>query len=547
MVNDENITINDIYQYESDWANLFENERFLKEFCEDILEPYIINQRWYGGKASALKYIEIIDYFKIESKHSLYYGIVVEINFKEAFVQNYFIPIGIVKTLKQVKNNYIAAVDLNTKKAYVVDALLIKDFQKAIFEKLLEGRKDEHVNVEFRKGRACEADKYSSSKLMGVEQSNTSIIYNKAYILKIFRRVYTDQNPDYEISKYLTIKGHFKNTPSYAGSITLKFSDKNIITLGLMQELISNEGDAWEYYIKNLEDCFSTLSKKKLKVKASSVLSKFKQISVSEIDPEILKWCTIEFFEDISKLAKRTGEMHVTLGMERVNMSFTPQAYSYDYSVWLKNRLIYMLDNRINLLENNLHKLEGLRLELAQDLLKNKKEVKKRFLDFDEAKLKSERIRIHGDYHLGQVLVKDRDFYIIDFEGEPESTIRDRKVKQPPLKDVAGMFRSFNYAIYATIFNNLEKYTHSIEDLFHAGDVLYSTMVGVFLDTYISEVQSKNLNIGYIKEIEFLLEYCLLEKAIYELGYELNARPRWAIIPLKGISNILNDDSYERS
>lgn len=206
-----------------------------------------------------------------------------------------------------------------------------------------------------------------------------------------------------------------------------------------------------------------------------------------------------------------------------------------------------MLDNRINLLENNLHKLEGLRLELAQDLLKNKKEVKKRFLDFDEAKLKSERIRIHGDYHLGQVLVKDRDFYIIDFEGEPESTIRDRKVKQPPLKDVAGMFRSFNYAIYATIFNNLEKYTHSIEDLFHAGDVLYSNMVGVFLDTYISEVQSKNLNIGYIKEIEFLLEYCLLEKAIYELGYELNARPRWAIIPLKGISNILNDDSYERS
>lgn len=547
MANEDNISINEIYQYESDWSSLFENERFLKEFCEDILEPYIINQRWYGGKASALKYIEIVDQFKIESKISLYYGIVVEINFKEAFVQNYFIPVGIVKTLKQVNNNYIARLDLNKKKCFIVDALLIKDFQKTIFEKILEGRSDNIVNIEFRKGRACTTETYKNSKLMGVEQSNTSIIYNQAYILKIFRRVYTDQNPDYEISKYLTIKGHFKNTPGYAGSITLKFSHKNIITLGLMQELIPNEGDAWEYLIKNLEKCFATLSNKELDVKLSEPLSKFKQISPSEVDSNLLEWCPKSLFEDISNLAKRTAQMHVSLGMERINMSFTPQAYSYDYSVWLKNRLVYMLDNRINLLENNLHKLEGLRLDLAKELLKNKKEVKKRFLDFDETKLKSERIRIHGDYHLGQVLVQKRDFYVIDFEGEPESTIRDRKVKQPPLKDVAGMFRSFNYSIYATIFNNLEKYSYSIEDLFYAADVLYSNMVGVFLDTYITEVQSKNLNIGYVKEIEFLLEYCLLEKAIYELGYELNARPRWAIIPLKGISTILNNDAHERS
>jgi maltose alpha-D-glucosyltransferase/alpha-amylase len=231
--------------------------------------------------------------------------------------------------------------------------------------------------------------------------------------------------------------------------------------------------------------------------------------------------------------------------MERINASFTPTPYTYDYTVWLKNRLMYMLDNRINLLENNIHKLDGMMLEMANDLLDNKKEVKKRFLDFDESKLKSERIRVHGDYHLGQVLVQNRDFYIIDFEGEPESTIRDRKVKQPPLKDVAGMFRSFNYAIYATIFNNLNQYNHSREELFHSAEVIYTNMVGVFLNTYIQKVQNNNLNIGYLKEIEFLLEYCLLEKAIYELGYELNARPRWSIIPLKGIVNILKHNKNE--
>ncbi|HCW64542.1 MAG TPA: trehalose synthase, partial [Leeuwenhoekiella sp.] len=207
--------------------------------------------------------------------------------------------------------------------------------------------------------------------------------------------------------------------------------------------------------------------------------------------------------------------------------------------------LIYQFENRINLVENNLHKLEGLQLELANELLSKKKIIRKQLLDFDETMLKSERLRIHGDYHLGQVLVQDRDFYIIDFEGEPESTIRDRKVKQPPIKDIAGMFRSFNYAIYATVFNNYESYDFELEELFEVADVLYSHIIGVFLKTYINEVQTANLNIGYIKEIEFLLQYCLLEKAVYELGYELNARPRWAIIPLKGISNILNQQHYE--
>ena len=166
--------------------------------------------------------------------------------------------------------------------------------------------------------------------------------------------------------------------------------------------------------------------------------------------------------------------------------------------------------------------------------------IRKRFVDFDWTKLKGERIRVHGDYHLGQILVKEDDFYILDFEGEPESTIRDRKVKQPPLKDVAGLFRSFHYAIYATIFNNEEHYPQERDELFRAGELLYRYIIGLFLGTYTHYVQEANLNIGYNQERIFLLKYSLLEKAVYELGYELNSRPKWAVIPLKGISNIIN-------
>jgi len=542
---DKKDNINEVFKYESKWEDLFENKRFINELCSDVLEEYIIKQRWYGGKASAMKYIDIVDFFKIENESDLFYGVLVEVNFKEAFVQEYFLPMGLVKEKDYVDDQIISRLNLKGRKGYLVDAILLESFREQVFNKVVEGDKFKYENVEYRRGRKCVDDSYKSSRFLSGEQSNTSIVFNDRYILKFFRRVYTDQNPDYEISKYLTNKGYFTNTPGYCGSITLKFSDKNTMTLALMQELVENQGDAWEYFVENIEKSYNKLSKEGHDVMKLEILPKYLQIKLDDINPDLLKWFNREIFEDVEKIALRTAEMHISLGMERIIASFTPVTYSYDYTVWLKNRLMYMLDNRINLLENNIHKLDGLMLEMAKYLLDNKKEVKKRFLDFDESKLKSERIRLHGDYHLGQILVQNRDFYVIDFEGEPESTIRDRKVKQPPLKDVAGIFRSFNYALYSTIFNNHENYKHDLEDLFHSAEVIYSNMVGIFLRTYIDKVQNNNLNIGYIKEIEFLLEYCLLEKAIYELGYELNARPRWSIIPLKGIYNILKQNTNE--
>ncbi len=545
MSDSEEINKNLIFKYDCSWEDLLDQERFHQEFCEDILEPYILNQRWYGGKASALKYIEIIDWFPIQRDADRFYGIVLEVNFKEAFVQNYFIPIGFVTDKNYALDNIIAYLDLNGKMGYLVDALHLEVFRKQIFEKILEGNKFQYKNVTYSRGDFNEAQSYESSRLLGVEQSNTSIVYNESQILKIFRRVYVDENPDYEISKYMTTTGVFKNTPRYLGSITLRFSGKNVITLGLLQELVANQGDAWAYFTNNLKGIFEELSRQQINVRELKKTRNFQQIQISNLPDAILSWCPKSFFRDVSQLAKRTAQMHIALGQERVNNAFMPQAFGNDYTVWLKNRLIYQFENRINLVENNLHKLEDMRLELAQEFLRNKKIIRKRLLDFDEDKLKSERLRIHGDYHLGQVLVNNGDFYIIDFEGEPESTIRDRKVKQPPIKDIAGMFRSFHYAIYATIFNNQDSYDYPIEDLFYVAEVLYSHMVGVFLKTYIGAVQKANLNIGYINEIEFLLQYCLLEKAVYELGYELNARPRWAIIPLKGISNILNTSDDE--
>ena len=346
-------------------------------------------------------------------------------------------------------------------------------------------------------------------------------------------------NPDYEISRFLTERMSFEHSPAYTGSISIISSDGNI-TLGLMQELVPNQGDAWKYMLEEVDHIFENLSAKKIAIAKLPDIELFKYLRLNDVPHEIIDWAGLSIFLKIKTLATRTAEMHIALGSDIHETAFTPLTYNGDYSVWLKNRLTYQFQNRLNILENNLHKLDGLALELANQFLDHKKEIRKVFLDFDWTQMKSERIRIHGDYHLGQVLVNGDDFYILDFEGEPESTIRDRKVKQPPLKDVAGMFRSFHYAIYATIFNSNDKYPHKQEELFQAGEILYKYFVGVFLNTYTEVAQGGNLNIGYIKEIDFLLKYCLLEKAVYELGYELNSRPRWSVIPLTGIASIMD-------
>ena len=512
----------------------------MKSFLSDVLSDYITKQRWYGGKASKLKYIELAEYFKIQQNGEVYFGLILEVNFVEAFYQHYFLPIAFITDENFAQKDRILPISIKKQDGFIIDAINLEAFRQLVFERILTALPKDTTKVRYHKSIALKAKAYESSRFMGLEQSNTSIIYNDKYVLKFFRRIFADKNPDYEMTPPLSEKKEFKNTPAYLGSINLVDSKQVTITIALMQEMIPNEGDAWDYTLNELHKVFSNLEYKNLNVAQLPRTGLYQQLSISDIPPQIIDWVGLQLFLQVQTLARRTAEMHIALGSEFEETAFTPTHYNGDYTVWLKNKMLYQFQNRLNLVENNLHKLEGLALDLAKEFMNKKNQIREHFVDFDWTKLKGERLRIHGDYHLGQILVKDNDFYILDFEGEPESTIRDRKVKQPPLKDVAGLFRSFHYAIYATIFNNQESYPSPLEELFDAGEVLYSYITGLFLGTYVIETQNANLNIGYNQERLFLLKYCLLEKAVYELGYELNSRPKWAIIPLKGISNILN-------
>jgi maltose alpha-D-glucosyltransferase/alpha-amylase len=528
------------YNFDTVWEELLENKSFVDVFLSDILEKYIVQQRWYGGKASKLKYIELAEYFRIQQKGEVYYGLILEVNFVEAFYQHYFLPIAFVSDKNFAKEDRILPISIRGQEGYIIDAINLEAFRKLVFERIYTAEAIDRTRVQYHKSITFNNASYESSRFMGLEQSNTSIIYNDEFVLKFFRRIYSDKNPDYEMSRFLSEKKEFKNTPSYLGSINIIDSDQRNITIALMQKMVKSQGDAWEYMLNELHKVFLNLKIKSIDIQELPDTDLFKRLSIRDVPPQIIDWVGLNLFTKTQILAKRTAEMHIALGSEFEETAFAPTRFNDDYTVWLKNRMLYMFQNRVNTTENNLHRLDGLALDLAKEFLEKKNTIRKRFVNFDWTKLKGERIRVHGDYHLGQILVTENDFSILDFEGEPESTIRDRKVKQPPLKDVAGIFRSFHYAIYATIFNHQEDYEFPQDDLFKSGEILYKFIIGVFLETYVDNIQEANINIGYEKERIFILEYTMLEKAVYELGYELNSRPLWAVIPLKGISNIIN-------
>ncbi|MFD0778988.1 hypothetical protein ACFQZF_11325 [Flavobacterium myungsuense] len=301
------------FVFNTDWKNAFEDEEFIKVFSSDILENYIINKRWYGGKASTLKYIEVVDSFKINSKNNTYFGVLLEVNFKEAFFQNYFMPLGFMSESELDTNTIIAPVKMNGQEGFLVDALHQEDFRKLLFDKILSSGDKTDSKVKFHKGVKLEDKEYKSSKFMGVEQSNTSIIFNNTLVLKIFRRIYISTNPDYEISRFLTERMDFKSSPAYTGSISVVLADGNI-TLGLMQELVPNQGDAWQYMLTETDRIFDNLKNKKIKINKLPDVELFKRINLNEVPHEIIDWAGLNIFTRLQTLATRTAEMHIALG-----------------------------------------------------------------------------------------------------------------------------------------------------------------------------------------------------------------------------------------
>lgn len=529
------------------WQQRFEEEAFRTQLSNEVLPAYMMTTRWYAAKTQKTKTLRIEQYmpFSMVNGETAHF-ITIEVNFEAGFTEYYFMTLAFVGDGIEIEEKgKVHQTEIGGEKGWIIDALYYETFRKSLYDQIISQKaiSNGSTKLVFERGKVLRSSPpYSNSRVMGFDQSNTSIEYNDQFFFKVYRRLFQDDNPDLELTKFLSDDSDFKNSPKYGGSISWIKNEYATLSIGIMQEKVENIGEAWNHTLDMMKGYFDRIEATDIDVKDIQSIPSFSFHRQDELKSDFRLLIGDDVLTKVEQMALRVAEMHVALFKNKVDTKFNPIPFNGDYTVWLKNRIIYQLNARFILVEENVDKLEGLAKSYAEDFVAEREEITARFLAFDEVELNSSRIRIHGDLHLGQILMTEADdFYIIDYEGEPESTIRDRKVKQTPLKDVAGMLRSFHYAVYATIFGSENKFKLSQAELFEAGEKYYQAISAVFLNKYVTTAMSNNLDIGYQSEIKYLLKYHLLEKAVYEIGYELKARPDWVIIPLTGIRQILED------
>jgi trehalose synthase-fused probable maltokinase len=517
----------------------------LQTALEAQLPDYLLKQRWFGGKARKIASVEVVDTLPIPVSGGNAFIFVASVHYADGADEFYAIPLA--------RSEGAGAEGLKVPgpdggSIMLADGLKNVAFLTALAELIEKGSAVGGEKGELRGLQTTAYSKLSpdpvvslTPKPVGAEQSNTSIIYGNRLILKFFRRIQEGINPDLEIGQFLTEKTSLKSVPPLAGTIEYQAPDGKPMAQGMLQKFVPNQGDAWGFTLKALANYYDEVRRiTKAGTTAGTVTGVASAGTSGEVAPDVAKSSVETYLAAAELLGQRTAEMHLALASGANDPAFAPEPFTMESQQALEQSMSGLLIRVFALLRDKMKHLPSEWRGKAERLAASESEIAARFNGALREPIRAMRTRIHGDYHLGQVLRTENDFVIIDFEGEPARSIEERRVKRSPLQDVAGMLRSFHYAAFAPLLG---------EDRVQGDDV---TRMGVWAEAWNSWVAERYLgkyfetakNAAYLPatqaEIQTVLELHLLEKAIYELGYELNNRPTWVGIPLQGISKLLS-------
>jgi maltose alpha-D-glucosyltransferase / alpha-amylase len=367
-------------------------------------------------------------------------------------------------------------------------------------------------------------------------------VLGRKFILKMFRRVGEGENPDLEIGRFLTEQKRLACAPKLAGALKYRDKSGDRFTLAVLHEYVPNQGDAWVYtldeinrYLERIESELSGPPPNDALATGISFVDLAEQVA-----PASARDVIGPYLPSAELLGKRTAEMHLALaaGAEK---SFAPEPFTKLYQRSLYQSMRAHARRTLRLLHKQAMTLPETTARLADRLLQNEAILLARYADVAEHRITTLRTRCHGDFHLGQVLFTGNDFVIIDFEGEPDRSISERRIKRSPLRDVASMIRSFHYASHAEIRGTQRESMSPVsgDDVRAWLDVWYLWSAASYLKAYLAEASQGRFLPDHRDELQTLLCGYLLEEAVHELGFELNNRPDWVRIPLEGILQLL--------
>lgn len=511
------------------------------------LPEYVATRRWYRSKARTIDKIDVEDALQVPDTRAQL--LILKIEYADGDHDLYILPVSIASDEAQGPDEIIATLVSETGTGGVLySALGDAAFRRALLHAIcceasisggpgvLIASRTAALSQECEPSALPEIDSFVSR----AEQSNTSIIYRGHYVLKLFRKLEGGINPDVEIGKFLTQRG-FRNTPPVLGSLEYRTREGNgPYAVAILQQFVPNQGDAWSYTLASLGDFFATALASKRD--APNLPNEHPLGLIGQEIPSELRSFIGPYLESAALLGKRTAEMHAALADENGGPDFAPEAYTAEDAYQLHRDLLGQADITFELLRRKQAVLTGAVADQAGELLRIEHRVNQHFTAVEQHPISALRIRHHGDYHLGQVLYTGQDFMIIDFEGEPARPLSERRAKVLALRDVAGMIRSFQYAAFAALFGQVpgipdEPATLKLVEQWAAAWSAYVS--ATYLRAYFEEARDLPFVPAEWSERRILLDAFLLQKALYEVAYELNNRPDWLRIPLRGILGLV--------
>lgn len=533
------------------FSQLFAQADFNQQFCEHILPDYLPKQRWFTSKGKAIQACRIQQVFPLSQEYGI---LLVALDFTDKSSELYQLPLAWLsqeadtRYYQNEQPSLILAQFGEPMVAMLADAVALADFRHQLFREMqAQTTRKDGLSYDAGKLLQTASSEQITSTVPAIDTSNTAIIYNDTFFFKLFRKLDPGLNPDLELTRFLSEQTTFRNSPSYGGSFSVGDMDKGeaFINLGLMIAKINNQGDAWSLFQRYVADFYQRVRLTfsyvpNLQLPAFSAPS-----SYSELLPVEKQMFSEKSYRSAKMLGMRTAEMHLALaGADATQAELYPEAIREEKRDAIFLAAKKLVDRQFDELTQKRHTLPSEVQALADEILAQQAAVMDRLAAFKERKVPTLLTRIHGDYHLGQVLATmDNDFCIIDFEGEPLLSIPERRQKRPPFKDVAGMIRSFHYAAQGALLLN-NTYTDAERDRLRPwGDWWFRQMRHSFLSGYLAKAGSASFVPQSSSEREDLLDFFVLEKAIYEVAYELNSRPHWLPIPLQGVRFALLDNA----
>ncbi len=532
-----------------EWAEFFDNYTTKRRFEKKILPAYLRSCRWFGGKSRKIVSLNISHYPRIEVDGIAAYFLNVVVRYTDGLPETYFLPVTIVtnaekmvRFLKNENQSVISYIKTPSKEGIVIDAIYEEGFRNELFWAIKTNARANVIGGQlvFESGKILDelgVEKEDIvSEVLRAEQSNTSVIYNSQFFFKIYRKLDIDINPDLELVRFLSEKTGFENSPRYGGGIQFENTvEKAYTILGLLQNKIPNQGEAWTMMLEALNRYYEKVLAKVERGKPAPPLARKRPLFFKNTPERLQKLIGSMTAERAVLLGQRTAEMHIALASNTTDPDFTPERFTQNYqrSVYsqhrrLANETLKGLKRRMNSLPEHI-------AEEAQAILDIKDDILECFAEIYALKVEATKIRVHGDYHLGQVLYNGRDFFIIDFEGEPMHSISERRLKRTPFKDVAGMIRSFHYAAYGQLVLNQNYRPEDMPILEAWANQWFHYVSQYFLSAYLDTAKGQSFIPEGDQAVQLLLRTYILEKAIYEVGYEMNARPEWLRIPIRGV------------